>query len=141
MADNETNNSILIVSIGIYLALGYFFLTSDFFNKRFNPREYWTKRVVGLERLIKFNEAYLENTNFKLQLKQNNLNSIIHYKSLTLRALEIDSTMAEKLATKFVSSEIDSLKDLLASLGEKINSDKKLLKTSNDKLRKHNNKN
>lgn len=129
------------MSIGIYLALGYFFLTSNFFNKRFNPRKYWTKHVVGLERLIKLNEAYLENTNFELQLKRNNLDSIIHYKSLMLRALEIDSTMAHKLATKFVSSKIDSLKDLITKFNRRINSDKKLLNTSKDKLRKHNNKN
>lgn len=145
MPENKFKKSnisvIIVVYATVFSVIGYFFITSEFYNKRFNAQNYWTQQAIGLKRLIKYKEASLLNTKFELQQKQDNLDLKIHHEYLILQALEIDSKMALNLATKFARSEIDSVLKQINFLSKNLNNDKILLQKAEGQLSKINNKN
>ena len=83
MPENKFKKSglgvIIVVYAAVFSVIGYLFITSEFYNKRFNAQNYWTHQVLGLERLIKYKEANLLNTKFELQQTQDNLDSKIQH--------------------------------------------------------------
>ena len=118
----------------VIVIVGFVVWETDWFQKEFFPREFWSNRVMLLEDTISMDEAMVRDTAIELKKLQMTAKLQVAQEINFAKSLGLSTDEARKEAVEMIRMEIQSLRDDMAMWNEMLKKDREELEKARAQL-------
>ena len=111
---------------------------SDWFQREFFPKKYWSKQVALLENTVSMDEAMVRDAAIELKKLQLTAKLQVAQEINSAKSLGLSTEEARKEAVETIKIEIQALRDEIAMWNEMLKEDREELKKAREQISHHN---